>query len=153
MDNNTLINIFDFLEKEENKISSRFNQNREGIKLKASFENGTPLTKEELDIKGSLDLMKTKITSLPKGLKVGGSLYLSDSHIESLPEYLYVGEHLFLENCKNITSLPKGLKVEGDLYISLTNLSNYPEDELRKMIEPGYIKYEIIDHYDPWNTP
>jgi hypothetical protein len=44
---------------------------------------------------GYLYLTNTKITSLPKGLKVGGSLDLENTPITSLPEGLEV-EGLFI---------------------------------------------------------
>jgi hypothetical protein len=63
------------------------------------------------------------MTSLPEGLKVRGDLDLVMT---------------------DITSLPKGLKVGGDLNIRGTELFIYSNDELRKMIEPGFIKGNII---------
>ena len=78
------------------------------------WENGEPLTEEELNIKGNLDLRLSRITSLPKGLKVDGDLNLGYTILTSLPEGLEVGGHLFLTISK-ITSLPKGLKVGGNL--------------------------------------
>jgi hypothetical protein len=63
------------------------------------------------------------LTSLPEGLKVGGILSLNHS---------------------SITSLPKGLEVGGDLQIEGASLTKYSNEELRKMIEPGFIKGDII---------
>jgi hypothetical protein len=36
------------------------------------LKNDIPLTKEDLNVKGDLDLRFSSITSLPRGLKVGG---------------------------------------------------------------------------------
>jgi hypothetical protein len=91
-----------------------------------------------------LDLSETVITSLPNGLKIGGELDLIDCpNLISLPEDLKVGGDLFLYECKNLTSLPKGLQVGLKLYIGKTTLTNYSDDELRKMIKPGYISGKI----------
>jgi hypothetical protein len=44
----------------------------------------------------------------------------------------------------NITSLPRGLKVESYIELNGTKLTGYSDDELRKMVKPGYIKGRII---------
>jgi hypothetical protein len=94
---------------------------------------------EGLEVGGHLDLGYSNITSLPKGLKVGGSLSLFDcANITSLPEGLKVGRFLDLKH-SNITSLPKGLKVGGNLYLNYTPLTKYSNEELRQMVNPGYI--------------
>jgi hypothetical protein len=99
---------------------------------------------EGLEVGGHLDLGYSNITSLPKGLKVGGSLSLFDcANITSLPEGLKVGRNLDLGFTK-IISLPRGLKVEGFIDLNGTKLTEYTDDELRKMIKPGYIKGRII---------
>ena len=104
MEKETLKNIFYFLEEEgEHKAPFMW-------KLK----NEIPLTEEELNVKGNLDLERSKITSLPKGLYVKGNLDLSNSKITSLPKGLKVGGKLLLI-ATPITSLPEGLKVDGVL--------------------------------------
>jgi hypothetical protein len=112
------------------------------------WENGEPLTEEELNIEGDLDLQDRKITSLPKGLKISGWLDLSRSKIKSLPEGLEIGDSLFLVRT-SITSLPKGLKVGGHLDVTESELPYYykNDDHLRKSIEPGFIKGDIISEY------
>ena len=75
-------------------------------------------------------------------MQVGGTLDLSYTKITSLPEGLTVGEDLFFY-ATNITSLPKGLKVGGMLYIRYTELEKYTDEELREMIQPGFIEGEI----------
>jgi hypothetical protein len=133
MEKGTLKNIFDFLEKEDNK-------NAPFLWKLANNE----LTKEELNIKGDLDLEFSKITSLPEGLEVEGDLLLLESTITSLPEGLRVGRDLDLNWCINISSLPKGLIVGRNLYISPAPLKKYTDDELKEMIKPGYIEGKII---------
>ena len=104
--------IFEFLkEKEEHKAPFMW-------KLK----NDIPLTEEDLNIEGILDLSYTYITSLPEGLKVGSGLYLSHTSITSLPKVLEVGGRLFIEN---------------------TPLKKYTDEELREMVKPGFIKGKI----------
>ena len=105
------------------------------------FHAPEAITKEDLDVKGDLDISDTQITSLPDNLKVGGYLGLVNTKITSLPNNLEVGEDLWLANTL-ITFLPNGLKVGGDLYLNNTPLSKkYTEEEIRKMIEDkgGYV--------------
>ena len=146
--------IFEFIEeKGEHKVPFIF-------KVKCEI----PFTKEDLNIKGRLDLFDSKITSLPEGLKVGGylnlayckeltslpkglevggDLNLSRTNITSLPEGLKVGGYLNLSDCKKLTSLPKGLEVGSFLNITDLALTKYTDDELREMVKPGFIKGEI----------
>ena len=159
MEKETLKNIFNFLEKEDNKNAP----------FLWKLQNNIPLTKEQLNIDGNLNLENSKITSLPKGLKVDGYLSLAYSKIEelpkglevdgdldlygctkleSLPEGLKVGGALFLNNCNKLKSLPKGLIVDGGLNITYTSLTKYSEEELRKMIKPGFVRGDIV-HEDP----
>ena len=125
------------------------------------WENNIPLTEKDLNIKGNFSLERSKVKSLPEGLKVGGDLDLNGSiNITSLPKDLKVGGILWLFGCDSITSLPEGLKVGGALNLAWTNitslpkglevesflvigntkLTKYSDDELRKMIKPGFIK-------------
>ena len=156
MENSTIKNIFDFLEINEGKKTP----------FVWKLINHEPLTDEELIVKGNLDLANLKITSLPEGLEVGAELDLYNcKSLTSLPEGLKVGRNLYLENCTSLTSLPyglevggglnlenctsltslpKGLKVRGWLDIKHTQLKNYTDDELREMVEPGFINGEII---------
>ena len=146
--------IFEFLEdKEEHKAPFIW-----------KLENNIPLTEEDLNIEGDLNLHSyKKLTSLPEGLKVGGSLSLIFADIESLPEGLKVGDNLYLQRSKitslpkelevggnlilsysRIASLPEGLKVGDNLYIGITKLKKHTDDELREMIKPGFIKGVIF---------
>ena len=87
----------------------------------------------------NLDLSRSKIKSIPEGLKVGANLDLSDTPITSLPEGLKVGGFLNLRFCTELTSLPKGLEVVGDLYVENTELKKYTDKELTEMVKPGFI--------------
>jgi hypothetical protein len=149
MEKDTIRSIFKFLENEENRKTP----------IVWKLINNEPLTDDELNIEGNLNLTDSKITQLPKGLKVGDnlnllgsiitslpeglevgdSLDLSYSDIRTLPEGLEVGDSLWLIGCWLITSLPKGLHVGGDLYIFRTNFRNLSNDEIRDMIKPGFI--------------
>jgi hypothetical protein len=129
MEKETLKKIFTFLEEEENKDKP----------FMWKLMNNEPLTDEELFVEGDLDLIETDIESLPDGLNVEDNLSLYGcKNIQSLPEGLKVGEDLDLGH-SNITSLPKGLKVWGRLFIKNTPLTKYSTEELRQMVNPGYI--------------
>ena len=155
MEKKTLKRIFEFLEEKE----------EHNTPFLWKWENNIPLTEKDLNIKGNFSLERSKVKSLPEGLKVGGDLDLNGSiNITSLPKNLKVGGILWLFGCDsitslpeglkvggalnlawtNITSLPKGLEVESFLVIGSTKLTKYSDDELRKMIKPGFIKGEIF---------
>jgi hypothetical protein len=134
MEKETINNIFEFIKKNDNKNKP----------LRWKLINNEPLTEEELNVKGNLNLSDTSITSLPEGLVVDGDLNLSRTEIESLPNDLIVEGELWLRRCKNLKSLPKGLKVYQDLYISMSSMEHYSDDEIREMIKPGYINGEIF---------
>jgi len=126
------VNLFKFLEKQKGKP----------IPVQVKLILGLPLTPEELDVKGDLDLSDTKITSLPQGLKVEGNLLTSDTKIKSLPQGLKVTVSLFISATK-ITSLPPDLEVGGNLWIFGTPLAKKSDEEIRAMLTTGYIKGEI----------
>jgi hypothetical protein len=108
------------------------------------WKNNIPLTKEDLNVQGDLDLSQVEMTSLPEGLKVGGDLYLMFSTISSLPEGLEVNGNLNLYKCVKLASLPEGLKVWGDLDTRYTKLKKYTNKELREMVKPGFLKGGIF---------
>jgi len=139
MKKETLKRIFDFLENKENKKNIK-----KGTLMWKLFFN-EPLTKDDLIVKGDLDLSYSKITSLPEGLEVGGSLDLSNcTSLTSLPKGLKVGKNLDLENCKSLTSLPEGLEVGKNLYFENTPLEQFLDSVLLNMIgSDGYIKGNI----------
>ena len=103
MEKEKLKRIIEFLETQENKTPN----SKGTLRWKLIFNE--PLTEEELTVDGDLNLNKTPLTSLPKGLKVRGYLSLSDTKITSLPEDLKVVGSLYLDH-SFIKSLPKGLK-------------------------------------------
>ena len=169
------------MEKEKLKRIFEFIKKEEGHKLPFLWKlfNNIPLTKEELIVKGDLNLSKTAITSLPEGLQFRGSLVLAWTNITSLPEDLKVGGDLYLDNSliksipkglmvgrdldisfTHIESLPRGLKVGGDLYLNDSDLhrsidyndSSELESIIKKMVEPGFIKGNVIfdEEGDDW---
>jgi hypothetical protein len=161
MEKETLKKIFNFLEENE----------RHQTPFLWKWVNNIPLTEKDLNIEGELDLTDTDIKSLPDGLKVAGdlnltetdmrllperlevagNLYLDHSFIKSLPKDLKVGGYLSIE-ATYIKSLPRGLQVGGDLYLNdsklLNNIdyndSNELRDIVKKMVEPGFIKGNVI---------
>jgi len=132
MEKEQLKRIFEFLEEKEQRNPP----------FLWKHINNIPLTKEELIVKGDLNLEDSEITSLPEGLTIEGDFFFYHSPVE-LPKGLKVGGHLSLIG-PNVTSLPKGLEVLGWLFITDTGLGIYSDDELREMIKPGFIKGEII---------
>ena len=117
---------------------------------------------DNLYVGGELDLESTNIKKLPKGLYVGDHLLLVNLKIKSLPDDLYVGRGLDLGYSEitslpegfevreflsiystKIKNLPKGLKVYGNLHIGEGPIVKFSDDEIRKMIEPGFIKGKI----------
>ena len=166
MEKETLKKIFNFLEENE----------RHQTPFLWKWVNNIPLTEKDLNIEGNLDLTNTDIKSLPDGLKVAGNLNLTETDMESLPERLEVAGNLYLDHsfikslpkdlkvggdlsieATYIKSLPKGLQVGGDLYLNDSKLLNYIDyndsndlrDIVKKMVEPGFIKGNVIfDDYD-----
>jgi len=161
MEKETLKNIFNFLEENE----------RHQTPFLWKWVNNIPLTEKDLNIEGELDLTNTDIKSLPDGLKVAGNLILTETDMRLLPERLEVAGNLYLDH-SFIKSLPKGLKVGGDLSIEATYIASLPRglqvggdlylndskllnnidyndsnelrDIVKKMVEPGFIKGNVI---------
>ena len=119
----------------------------EGLKVSGNLNiSYTPKLKSlpsDLDVKGNIYLEGSNITSLPEDLQVGGDLDLSDTQVKLLPKGLQVGGDLDLIRTK-ITLLPKGLKVKGELIIKNTALLEYIDEELRDMVNPGFILGKIV---------
>jgi hypothetical protein len=163
MKKETLKKIFNFLEENE----------RHQTPFLWKWVNNIPLTEKDLNIEGELDLTDTDIKSLPDGLKVAGNLILTETDMRFLPEGLLVGGHLDLYASKidslpkglkvgrdlsieatYIVSLPRGLQVGGDLYLNDSYLYKFTSlnslrDIVKKMVEPGFIKGNVIfDDYD-----
>ncbi len=155
-----IVKFFQFLEAKEGK----------NVPLRAKLLNQDKfkITKDDLNVKRSLDLSNSSITSLPDGLRVSGYMFLNGcTSLTSLSDDLYVGRSLNLFGCTSLKSLPNGLKVGGYLVLngctSLTSLPNglqvglnldlrdtpiakmYSKDEIRAMIEAtgGYVNWNI----------
>ena len=122
MNKEQLKRIFEFLEKKENKLAKE----KGTLRWKIAFNE--PLTEEDFNRYGDLDLSNLEITSLPEGLKVHRDLDLYNSKIKILQ---------------------KGLEVWGDLYVTNTDLEDYTKEQIMIMIQPGFIKGDII--YDMGN--
>ena len=75
MEKEALKRIFEFLEEKEGKT----HKDKGSLKWKIIFNE--PITKEDLNVKGGLNLSNKNITSLPEGLKVGGSLYIKNTKL------------------------------------------------------------------------
>ena len=133
MNKEQLKRIFDFLEEKE--------EHNKPLKLKLIFNE--PLTEEDFNRYGDLDLSNLEITSLPEGLKVHRDLDLYNSKIKILPKGLEVGGGLNIAY-SSIFSLPKGLEVGGSLFIQGTDLTKYTDQELREMVKPGFIREKIV---------
>ena len=161
MEKETIRKIFTFLEENEGHQTP----------FLWKYVNNIPLTEKDLNIEGDLDLTDTDIKSLPDGLKIAGNLNLTETDMESLPERLEVAGNLYLDHsfikslpkdlkvggylsieATYIKSLPRGLQVGGDLYLNdsklLNNIdyngSNELRDIVKKMVEPGFIKGNVI---------
>jgi hypothetical protein len=111
--------FFDFIE-------SQYSKYRMPFRVKIISYPDT-LTKEDLNVKGDLDLASTKITSLPDGLRVGGNLTISSTKIESLPPDLKVVGNLYGAGTK-IKSLPKTIHVGGSIVLYNTEITSLPDN-------------------------
>ena len=158
MEIETIKNILDFLEKEDNK------KHKDKGTLRWKFMFNEPLTKEDLIVRGDLDISGINIQHLPKGLKVignadfrfsslktfpeklfvEGDLNFEWTSFKSLPGDLYVGRNLDL-SYSDVETLSKGLKVERDLHIVKTPLAKLSDEKIREIIEPdGFINGKIM---------
>ena len=76
---------------------------------------------------------------------------------EALKNILYFLEKLdgakipFLWKITNGSPLPKGLKVDDGINITYTKLTKYTENQLKKMVKPGYIKGIILNEDPDWD--
>ena len=157
MEIETLKNILEFLEKKDNK------KHKDKGTLRWKFMFNDPSIKEDLIVRGDLDISGLNIQHLPKGLKVigdadfrfsslktfpeklfvEGDLNFEWTRFKSLPGDLYVGRNLDL-SYSDIETLPKGLKVKCDLNIVNTPLAKLSDEKIREMVKPdGYIKGNI----------
>ena len=116
MKKEALKRIFDFLEE----------KGEQNPPFMWKYMNNIPLTEDDLNIEGDLDLSGIEATSIPEGLKIKGNLNLSSSKITSLPRDLNIKGGLNLTNT-SITSLPRDLNIKGDLNLAHTLITSLPE--------------------------
>lgn len=97
--------------------------------------NSLPLTKNELNVKGNLDLNFVNVPiSLPDNLTVDGNLDLYQSTIKKLPDNLTVSNTLDIR-FTYIDEIPKNLIV-GNLYLYDTPLTQkYSRTQIRNIIK------------------
>jgi hypothetical protein len=124
MERNTIENILNFLETNEDKqIPSKWFDLMKKLKLIEELENHPDGTQYRYE--GHLFLPNSKITKLPNDLYVVGSLNLFNcKQLTKLPDKLYVGNYLDITQT-NITELPNDLHVEG--YIDLISCKRLKE--------------------------
>jgi hypothetical protein len=138
--------IIDFLKFLENKGEKNI-----PIEAKLLYPDKVgPLTKRDLNIEGDLNLVGSRIESLPDNLTVKGHLFLRNLRIKYLPDNLTVGGDLDL-TFTYIASFPDNLKVGGDLEIWGTPVGDVvPTHQIRQEIEKkgGYVKGETTT--TPW---
>jgi hypothetical protein len=111
-------NFFRFIEEHDEKKIPPY------IKF-SYFQN--ELTKNDLHVKGDLNLSNVSINTLPDGLLVDGDLNLRHTHLKKLPNNLTVKGNLDLYGSR-IETLPEKLKVGGDLTLSFTTIPYLPKD-------------------------
>jgi hypothetical protein len=136
MEKKTLKRIFEFLKEEE----------QHNAPFKWKHKNNIPLTEDDLNIEGDLELYEEDKNSLPEGLKIAGALAIYGvKNLTSLPKGLKVGSYLSIVE-SGIKTLPEGLEVGEYLEIDDTPLNNYTKSKIREMIKPGFIKGEIYKY-------
>ena len=100
-----------------------------GLQIKGSLNvSWTSITSlpEDLKITGNLNCAFTKITSLPKGLVVIGDINMAGTNIKSLPDDMQIKGSLSLRLSK-VTSLPEGLHVRKALDLSQSDITSLPD--------------------------
>jgi hypothetical protein len=128
--------IIDFLKYLENKDNRKV-----PIKAKLLYpDKFGPLTEEDLNVEGSLNLAGINVTTLPDNLTVEGGLWVGSTPLASLPNNLTVGGSLVIVNVK-IKSLPDNLTVGADLELSGIEINAFPNN-----LKVGGSLYL-------WNTP
>ena len=87
---------------------------------------GQPITNLNIaEVFGNLNISKTKIAELPKGLKVHGGLYASDTAITAIPAGEYHG-HVDISRTK-VTALPENSVFHGNVYCNGLNQLHIPK--------------------------
>ena len=126
-------------------------------KLNLSYSNDIELP-ENLTIYDDLNLYKSRIKKLPKGLNVNtlsmidsdvqylpddiqvNTIIASYSKLKMLPNNLNLNGSLILNGNGNMRELPKGLKIHGELDIRFTNINYLPDD----LIVDGNIRINLL---------
>ena len=140
-----MANVYNFFKFLEDKTGKEL-----PLKAKIMYAPET-IGKEELIVKGDLELQDSTTQVLPYNLNVEGTLYLDRTPIKTLPKNLKVGKHLSLSST-NVEKLPADLEVGGYINIRSTPLANkylkellaepllwpsleaYAEDQVKKSI-------------------
>jgi hypothetical protein len=129
------VNFFTFL---KNKVNRDF-----PFKVKLAIAPEL-INKEDLLVKGDLNLQDSTIQVLPDNLNVEGTLYLDRTPIKTLPKNLKVGKNLSLTST-NVEKLPRDLEVGGYLNIRSTPLANKYLKEL--LAEPEPLLWPSLEAY------
>jgi hypothetical protein len=117
-DQTKLYNLFKFIESKRSKYK---------IPIEAKFLfNPNNLSKNDLKIRGDLNLYDSGVTSLPNGLTVTGHLHLDNNKIKSLPKNLTVGSISFSNN--SIEKLPDDITIHDSLSIAHTPIRSLPDN-------------------------
>jgi len=115
-----------------------------GLQIKGSLNvRGTSITSlpEDLKITGNLNCAFTKITFLPKGLVVIGDIIMTGTNIKSLPDDMQIKGSLSLRSSK-VTSLPKGLHARKVLDLSQSDITSLPDG--LKVDESLYLQHTSV---------
>ena len=83
---------------------------------------------DNLYVDGHLDLVGTKITKLPKGLKVNASIWLGRTKLKEIPADIEIGWALSLNLCKDVLQLPDGLNIPSSLYLEWSGITELPNN-------------------------
>lgn len=128
-----------------NSFKTKIDHLPDNFKVNGDFTPPDTLKKlpDNLVVKGSLYLNKSKLTTLPKNLVVGESLYLEKSMIENIPLDIKVGNDLDLnDKIKELplkiingnltlytnTKLLDGLVVKGTIHNPMSISIDYPNN-------------------------
>jgi hypothetical protein len=124
-----IYNLFKFIE-------DKYPEYRTPFKYKIIYE--IPITEEELNIEGDLDLDDSHVTSLPDNLTISGYLFLRRcTKLRSLPNNLTVSIGVILVGCTNLKRLGRNLSIGGGIILKNTPIAEkYTEAEIKEMC-PG----------------
>jgi len=128
MEKNTIENILNFLETNEDKqIPSKWFDLMKKLELIKELETHPDGTQYRYN--GKLVLNNSNIKKLPNDLYVDGSLFLWDcAKLTKLPDKLHVGKNLDLWGCEQLTKLPDNLYVDESLIMIGTSIEEIPDN-------------------------